>query len=243
MHRFVLIFCCFLLAGSTVRAQSVFSGRVLENKTRIALRGVRVENLNNKLKGITAGDGTFSIGAKVGDLIVFKAFAYQPDTVLLTTMYSREVFLTPQTNMLNQVNITDSSGRSSQAEKNAKLGYDKEFHGQTVYAHRDINGNFDGGATIRMHYFTKDDRNKRKASQKAADRKKEEEIERIYVASNIETYVPLKGVDMDNFLLLYTPDVKTYTAKSYDFVSYLNMCYKEWQTLTPEQKKAGQIFK
>lgn len=243
MHRSTLIFFCLTLACSFVKGQSVFNGRVLEFKTRIALRGVRVENLNNNLKGITAGDGSFNIGARVGDLIVFRAFAYKPDTLLLTTMYSREVFMTPQTNVLNEVRITDSSGRTSVAEKNTKLAFDPQFHGQTVYAHRDKDGLFDGGATIRMHYFTKDDRDKRKANQRASDLRKAEEIERIYVASNIEKFVPLKGVDMDNFLLLYTPDVKTYTATTYDLTGYLNMCYKEWQTLTPDQKKAGQIFK
>jgi hypothetical protein len=46
---------------------------------------------------------------------------------------------------------------------------------------------------------------------------------------------------MDDFLLLYTPDVKEYTDKRFDLVPYLSACYQNWQTLTPEQKKAGNV--
>src|ERR1700744_2080146 len=67
MLRHLLIFL-FCLAGITAKAnaQTPFSGRVLENKTRIKLRGVRIENLNTHVKAITGEDGGFSIAAKVG---------------------------------------------------------------------------------------------------------------------------------------------------------------------------------
>lgn len=234
--------CFCLLCAITLQAQTVFSGRVLENKTRVMLRGVQIANLGNGLHAITGADGRFSIGAKPGDLLVLKAFSYQPDTVLLTDMHDREIFLTPQTTMLNQVNITDSSGRTLNAAKNFNIPVDKDFHGQVLKYHQNEKEEYDGGITLRVHYFMADDRRKKKAALKAEDIKINERISDIFTAENIARYVPLKGEDMKNFLLLYTPDVDTYKDKKFNLLTYLNACYKEWGILTPEQKKSGQIF-
>jgi hypothetical protein len=241
MIKNLLIVCFCLFGALTVHGQSVFSGRVLENKTRIVLHAVRIENLKSKVKTISLEDGQFSIAAKVGDLLVFNSFAYMPDTVLITDLHAREIFLTPKSTMLNQVNVTDTSGHAK-ANPNAVQHYDPEYHGQTVVYQRDSKGYYKGGIAIRLHYWTKDEHKKRKAAQTAKEREVSEHISSVFTPLNVSNYVPLKGDDMDNFLLLYTPDVKEYTDKKFDLVPYLNACYQNWQTLTPEQKKAGQIF-
>jgi hypothetical protein len=241
MLRNLLIVCFCFLGILTASGQSVFSGRVLEYKTRIPLPSVRIQNLTNGLKTISLKDGQFGIAAKPGDLVVFIIFAYHPDTVLITDMHAREIFMTPKTTLLNQVNITDSSGRAV-ANPNAVQYYDPQFHGQTVVYQRDKNGNYIGGIAIRLHYWTKDEKKKRKAAQSAKEREISEHISAIFTPLNIGNYVPLKGTDMDDFLMLYTPDVKEYTDKKFELVPYLNACYQNWQTLTPEQRKAGEIF-
>ena len=76
MFRYFLIFFCFTFSVITLHAQSVFNGRVFENKTRITLHGIRVENLNNRLVALTGDDGRFSIAAKVGDFLVLKGGFY-----------------------------------------------------------------------------------------------------------------------------------------------------------------------
>jgi hypothetical protein len=241
MIRNLLIICFCFLGILTARGQSVFSGRVLESKTRVVLHAIRVENLNNKLKTITADDGQFAIAAKPGDLLVFNGFAYQPDTLLITDMHAREIFMEPKTTLLNQVTITDTSGRAK-ANPNAVQHYDPQFHGQAVVYQRDENLNYKGGIAIRLHYWTKDEHKKRKAAQTAKERETSEHISSIFTPLNVSNYVPLKGADMDNFLMLYTPDVKEYTDKRFELIPYLNACYQNWQTLTPEQRKAGDIF-
>ncbi len=245
MHvfKYLLTFGFSVLLATSVQAQSVFSGRVLENKTRIMLKGARIRNLVNRFVTFTNDKGEFSIAAKPGDILIFTMFSYKPDTLLLTDMHEREIFLQLQVNILNQVTITDSSGRTSNAKKNMILPYDPEFHGQPLVYHRNSKGEYDGGLTLRMHYFTKDDHDKRKAAQKAEDRKTIEEIENIFTAENIGQYVPIKGIDLNNFLLLYTPDVVRYRDKQFKLLTYLNACYKEWQTLSDSDKKSGQLFK
>ena len=230
-----------MLCAFTLKAQTVFSGRVFENKTRVTLRGVIITNLSNKLRAITGDDGRFSIAAKLGDILALKAFSYQPDSVLITDMHAREIYLTSQITLLNQVTITDSSGKTANAAKNMKLPVDPEFHGQPLVYHRDKSGNYDGGVTLRLHYFKGDDHKKKKAALTAENIKINEEISKVFTPDNISTYVPLKGDDMTNFLLLYTPDADTYKAKTFNLLIYINACYKEWGTLTTEQKKEGQV--
>jgi hypothetical protein len=242
MIRNLLVICFCFFGILTVRGQSVFSGRVLESKTRVVLHAIRVENLNNKLKTITGDDGQFAIAAKPGDLLVFSGFAYKPDTLLITDMHAREIFMEPKTTLLNQVNITDTSGRAN-ANPNAVQHYDPMFHVQAVVYQRDAKYLKPvGGIAIRLHYWTKDEHSKRKAAQTAKEREISEHISDVFTPLNISKYVPLKGPDMDNFLMLYTPDVKEYTDKKFDLLPYLNACYQNWQTLTPEQRKAADIF-
>ncbi|MGN6395604.1 MAG: hypothetical protein ACTHMI_08560 [Mucilaginibacter sp.] len=232
-----IVFCFLGIAGAS--GQTLFSGRVLEDKTRIVLRSVRIENLSSKLKTITDDRGQFAIVAKPGDLLVFNSFSYLPDTVLITDMHSREIFMVPKSTMLNQVNVTESSG--AKVNPNAVQYYDPQFHGQPVVYTRDNKMNYTGGITIRLHYWSKDEKQKRKAAMSAKEREISEHISAVFTPANISQYVPLKGTDMDDFLLLYTPDVKEYTDKRFELVPYLSACYQNWQTLTPEQKKAGNV--
>ncbi|MES2109799.1 MAG: hypothetical protein V4577_13660 [Bacteroidota bacterium] len=238
LKNLLVVSFCFL-GISIASGQTVFSGRVLENKTRIVLRSVRIENLSSKLKTISDDRGQFAIVAKPGDLLVFNIFSYLPDTVLITDMHSREIFMVPKSTMLNQVNVTEKSG--AQANANAVQVYDPEFHGQPVVYTRDNKMNYTGGVTVRLHYWSKDEKQKRKAAMSAKDRETSEHISAVFTPLNISQYVPLKGTDMDDFLLLYTPDVKEYTDKRFDLVPYLSACYQNWQTLTPEQRKAGNV--
>lgn len=242
MHRFSFVFFLACLFASAASAQSLFNGRVLENKTRIALNAIHIENLNNKLKTLTREDGTFSIAAKVGDLIIFKGFSYQPDTLLLTDMHEREVFLEPQKTMLNQVTITDTNGHTSNAAKNMQY-YDPQFHGQTVVYHRDASGNYDGGVTLRLHYFKKGEHDKKKAQKKEEERILSEEISTIFTEDNIGHYVPLKGKDLYNFVILYTPLIDVYNSKDFNLLSYLSTSYQAWLKLPEDQRKATDIFK
>jgi hypothetical protein len=239
-HVLVVCFCFFGILRTS--GQSVFSGRVLEYKTRIPSTSVRIQNLTNGLKTITLKDGQFAVAAKPGDLLVFTAFSYQPDTVLITDMHAREIFMTPKTNLLNQVNITDTSGRAI-ANPNAAHYFDPMFHGQPVVYQRDPKYFTPvGGIIVRLHYWSKDEHKKRQAAQSEKEREISEHISTVFTPLNVGNYVPLKGTELDDFLLLYTPDVKEYTDTKFDLVPYLNACYLNWKTLTPEQRKAGEIF-
>ncbi len=85
---------------------------MFENKTRIGLAGIRVDNLNNKKTTLTNNVGDFTTPAKIGDLLVLKGFAYQVDTLVLTKMNEQEIFMEPVTNELNQGNIATTETKN-----------------------------------------------------------------------------------------------------------------------------------
>src|ERR1700753_2698159 len=105
MIRFVLLSSCLCLLAVVSSAQDVLTGRIYEYKTRTILPGVTIRNL--KTNGATVSDrtGAFSITAKVGDLVVFNSFAYQPDALYVKNLKYIEIQLMLKSNMLNEVKV------------------------------------------------------------------------------------------------------------------------------------------
>jgi hypothetical protein len=233
MFRCLVIF--MVLLSTAAFAQSNFKGRVFENKTRIGLAGIRVSNLNNNKTTFTDNIGAFSIPAKNDDLLVFKGFAYQTDTLLITDLHEQEVFLEPVTNALNQVNITSTE------TKNLNTYYDPQFHGQPVVYARDKDMNYKGGIVLRLWYWKKDE--KKRAKLRALEEKYAimEKIMAVFQPKIIAQYLPLTGDDMDNFINLYTPTPKIVTAKDFNLTNYLNACFEKYQALAPDKKRPAKL--
>ncbi|WP_342645721.1 hypothetical protein [Mucilaginibacter sp. CSA2-8R] len=228
MLKYLLVALCLGLSFS-VSAQQLLKGRVFENKTRVGLTGISVQNLNNKQSTVTDNNGKFSIGAKVNDLLLVRGFAYQNDTVLVTKLNETEIFLLPQQHMLADVKVTSAEGPSM-------AFYDPYYHGQTTTYQRDAAGNIKGGLTFRLHYFKKDERRKAKREKEDKVNEVQLEIDRTFTPKALAKYLPLKGQDMDAFINLYKPAINTYTSNNFVLIDYLNGCYKKFIQLTPEKR-------
>lgn len=211
-------------------AQATVKGRVFEYKTHISLADMQVQNQTTKQNTTTNDKGRFSITAKQGDVLIIKGFAYQPDTVLITDVHELEVFLTPHQFLLGEVKVvTDST-------KNFNTYYDPAFHGQTVVYQRDANMNYTGGIAIRLSYWKKDEHKRERLAKELQEEKDRDQVAKVFSPKNIGQYVPLKGKDMDDFLILYTPTTKVYFAGGFNLTTYLNDCYKKYLKL-PEDKR------
>jgi hypothetical protein len=237
MHTYLryLLLAAFCLAGPVVFAQGIFTGRVLEYKTRIGLGNIWIENLSNKQNTLSDKSGKFALPAKNGDLVLFKGFSYQNDTVLVTSLNGAEIFLAPQNIELSQVNIS-----TTELDKQLRK-YDRQFRNQAVVYHRDSKGNYDGGVSIRLHYWKKGERDKAKLEKKLRDFDTLDEIHELFTPQTVGKYVPLTGDEMDNFISLYTPSVKEFTRKDFNLVAYLSDSYKKYQALPEEQRKPRPI--
>ena len=230
MFKNCLLFFLLIFASSFAFGQTVFKGRVFENKTRISLADITVQNLTNQLNTSSDNKGRFSINAKMGDILVFKGFAYLPDTLLITDMHEQEIFLVPHQNFLDEVKVTTDS------TKNLSSYYDPEFHGQTVVYSRDAKMNYTGGITIRIHDWKKDEHKRERLEKQQKEEQQMDELTTVFSPKNVEKYVPLKGKDMDDFLVLYTPGIDVYFRYDFNLLSYLNDCYQKYLKL-PEDKR------
>jgi len=230
MIRFylLLIACCFI--ASVTKAQTTLKGKVYEFGTRITLSDIQVQNSGNNSRTTTDSKGRFSIAAKNGDVLIFKGFSYDPDTVLVTNLAEKEIFLVLHTHLLDDVKvITDST-------KNLSNSYDPMFHGQTVVYTRDANLNPTGGLTIRIWDWKKDAHKREKLEKEIQDQQVQDRIYRVFTPVNVAKYVPLRGKDLDDFITLYTPPVKVFNSNDFRLAVYLSDCYRAYLKL-PEDKR------
>ncbi|MDN5287554.1 MAG: hypothetical protein JWR38_3828 [Mucilaginibacter sp.] len=239
MLRYLLLVFIGCVITSVACAQGMQNGTVLENKTRVVLEGIQIENKTTTKVVVTDKLGRFSIPAKTGDLLVFTGAFYRPDTVLLTNLLGREVFLTPKQTSLEEVKVNGTEIKAPAS------GYkDPDFHGQTMVYQRDPKtGYYKGGVALRLHYWTKDDKKRKKEGEFIQSQQVQDEITEVFSPDNLTKYVPLTGDDMNNFILLYIPSVKTYTSPEFSLTTYLDASYKKFLKLTPEERKAGQLIK
>jgi hypothetical protein len=81
MIRFILFSVCFCFFTGIASAQDNLTGRVYEYKTKTVLPGITIRNLRTNSTTVSDRTGAYSIAAKVGDLVLFNSFSYQPDTL------------------------------------------------------------------------------------------------------------------------------------------------------------------
>jgi hypothetical protein len=235
MIRHIILFAASILITLTVTAQKTLTAHVYENNTRIAISGATVNNISNNEITVTDDRGTFHITAKKGDILVIKAFAYKTDSLLLVNLKDMEIFLEPKSNELKQVNVTSTELKS---DLNLK---DPEFHGQSLIYQRDSKGNLTGGVIFRVWYWKKQDKKLKKEADRLKNEQTREEIFRVFNPGNLSQFLPLKGKEMDAFIIRYIPDVSTYNAASFNLLAYLNASYKEFNSLSPEEKKPQRL--
>ena len=239
MRKLILIIL-FFLSAPVVYAQTTFSGRVLENKTRILLPGIKVENLNSHVNTNTDYGGKFSINAKQGDLIRFSGLNYQPDTIYLTTLSAQEIFLSLQQNQLNDVNV-----KGAEANKNAfgTIQPITPFGASSIVRYQtDAAANPVGGVKFNLFDSQKDARKREHTRQLQVDGQRQQEISKVFSPKNLQGYLPISGQELSNFIILYRPDVATYFSSSFNLAMYLNNCYKKFLEIPIEKRQSATAF-
>lgn len=232
MWRSFILFLASGLIYSSTYGQIPLSGKVYELGTRVILPGVKVQNTNTRDNTLTNAAGVFSIKAKAGDILIFESFAYKPDTVLVTNTRYLEVYLQPQNTSLKEVTI------QNQSTKLGKLR-DTTLHNQPVTYLRDASGAPIGGIAIRFSYGknSQEKRNEKLGYDTVATR----EIDKAFSPANVSRYVPLKGVQLKQFIALYRPTIKQYKAPNFNMTLYLNDCYKKYKALPPEKRRLAPL--
>ncbi len=235
MIRAFLILILLLFIVHLSFAQGNLTGRVLENKTRLPLGGISVQNLKSNIIVVSDKNGLFAIKAHVGDLITFSSFSYQPDTLYVKDLSSVEVLLDLRGTMLKGVTVTGTETRLGNLKASPTLS---PFGGETVVYSKDASGNYKGGLSMNLFDSHSDAKKKQKDIQLGKDEAIKQKIAREFSPDYLKDYVPLKEQEMNNFIILYTPTVSTYTASDFNFTSYVNTSYKEFLTIPEERRKS-----
>lgn len=225
-YYLIVFVLCFI---TSAYSQTLIKGRVYEDKTRIALIDIQVQNTGNKERTATDNDGKYAIQAKIGDILIFTGSTYTADTVLITDLRQKEVFLTLKENTLNAVNVNAASAVGS-----FKFN-DPALDNKTLAYQRDANGNYKGGVVLKL-WYGKDEKNKARQQKLIDDDNVRDEIYKVFTPVNVGKYVPLKEDELKDFIALYIPEVGVYKSKDFNMASYLNGCYKKFINLPEEQK-------
>src|ERR1700709_843382 len=100
--RYILILLLTAIIAS-VNAQGLLKGTVYESATGNKLPDVFIRNSNNKQLGISQKDGSFSIKAETGNLIIFDSPGYVSDTLYVVDLLPKKIQLITQTIALREV--------------------------------------------------------------------------------------------------------------------------------------------
>ena len=236
MTRLLLFLILGLFIVNISYAQDRISGRIFENKTTVGLFGIKIENLKTHNTTVSDSTGRFIVAANIGDYISFSGFAYKIDTVYITSLKYLEVSLEPKQNMLKEVKVVNTE---------TKLGnltapsLPTPFGGQTVRYQTDGAGNETGGLKIMLFDSNSDAKTKERDHKIAADEDKHLAIYNTFKPKNLKNYLPITDTtEMDNFIILYTPDIDTYYSSGFNLTAYLNDCYQKFLDIPEADRRS-----
>lgn len=234
---FLLLCCCFFAASAF--AQDNLTGRIYEYKTRNLLPGIHVINLRTNRYTISDQTGAYSIPARVGDLVVFMGLEYQPDTLYVKDLNYTDIQLMLKQNMLKEVRVTQQELKLGNLKAAPTLS---PFGGQTLVYQTDDKGNYIGGVTLNLFDSHSAAKKRKHEEETAKDEAIKAKIAQVFSPENLQNYLPIKDQEMQNFIILYTPDVETYTNHDFNLALYLNICYKEFLKIPAEKRQSKEFL-
>lgn len=229
---------CFLFVMALpmhLFAQNNFlTGNVFDNDNRATiLEGATIRNLNNKSLSLSDKDGHFAIAAKIGDLIAFGRVGYQSDTVYLTNLFPKNIYLLPEVNNLATVNVNSVklspylNFKNPDATPSRPVDYSKER----------------GGLRLNLGYgrFRKE---QLKIQELEENQKYEEEINKNFNEETIKKLLNTEVSDIKDFISLYRPTVVQVKAeRPFNYTYYTAKAYHAWLKLPPDQRKLPPLLK
>lgn len=225
MLRHFTLFALFLLIGQLVRAQQL-QGTVADRTTQLRLGQVEVFNLNTRQKTTTNAKGEFSIKAAVNHSLVFYQPGYTADTLFLVDLKPVKRYLNLSNKLLKTVEI-NSGG----------------FHPEVEYANI-----YRAGRAVTLQQnkpfrfspyrlFSSEGKSARRFKRNMEREKTERKIDERFNVAAVKAVTPLKGAELDYFMVLYRPKLKELDKLDQeDMKFYLMNSYKEFKALPPEKR-------
>lgn len=220
-------------------AQKAVTGGVFDydNKS-FPLQKVTVRNINNSRVTVTGAAGQFTIQANKGDLLEFSLPGYHTDTLYLTNMESKTVYLPTQSTALKQVDV-----------RGAKVSDDLNAANPNPHTSNRVTGIQPTGNNSRAGgvglSFGGDGR-KERAKVAALDERAayEAEISRNFSPEHITDLIKIKGQELKDFMNMFRPSViKVKSDSPFNYDYYIAQAYQTWLKLPPEGRKLAPVPK
>lgn len=232
VRRVFLLF--LLLIPTLVGAQSVLTGNIFDNTNRsILLEGSTVKNLTSKALTLTDKDGHFILPAKAGDLVSFGLVGYHIDTIYLTNVFPRNVYLRAMITNLNTVNVTGVKlspfldVKDPYAMPSRSVEYSKEK----------------GGLRLNLGY-NKFRREQQKVQELEEYDQFNEEISKNFSVEFVKKLLKIDGSDLKDFMEMYRPTVNLIKSeRPFNYELYTAQSYSTWMKLPADQKKLPSLLK
>jgi len=221
MKRYLGFIGLLLITAGAVKAQTV-KGTVYEEGSNQKLSNVFIKDIINKQITLVDKDGKFEIRSAQGHTLVFDSPGYLSDTLFVVDNNKPlKIQLKQMGIVLRGVNIT-----STRAVFNPREEYPDVYRKAKV--------NILSPSTI----FSRESHNARRLRRFFTNEEREKYVDRVYTASYVSSLVPLKGLELQNFMALYRPSyayVKSNTGPS--LAVYINDSYQKYKALPVEQRK------
>lgn len=225
-------------------AQTVTTGGVFDySKKNIALPGVTVRNLNTKKVTLTNRVGKFVITANVGEILEFSLIGYHTDTLYLTNLLTKIIYLPVKSTSLNDVTVEGVKINKEVADAKDPLA--------EKYTLLSTGGNLDrkkmtdkvGGLSLNLGYG----KYKRQQEKEAMLQERDaylQEINANFNETSIKKLTKLSGEELKNFIAIYFPSVENVQSeRPFKYSYYIAQAYQAWLKLTPQQRKMQDLPK
>jgi len=220
-----LVFFIILLTAGAANAQELLKGNITEAGTHEKLTNVFIRDANNKQITLADKEGSFAIKAEPGHLLIFDSPGYLGDTLYVIDMKPKSIELRPLSISLRQVNIN-----SSKATFDPHTEYPEVYTKSKVYV------------LSPSTWFSKEGRDARRLRRYFNTEEQERHVDEVFTVTYVGSIVPLKGVELENFMALYRPTYAfIHDNNGPSLAAYINDSYKKYKALPPDKRKLDSL--
>lgn len=235
MYKKFIIFLILSLPTLSF-AQSMLTGDIFDHDNRSnKIQGATIKNLTTSAFALSDKDGHFAIAAKIGDLVSFGMSGYQTDTVYLTKLFPKNVYLRVEVNNLKSVDINGvkispmlgNLGNPDNKQPVKAVDYSKER----------------GGLRLNLGYG-KYRRDQAKVQQLEENEMYQDEITKNFNEEYVKSLVKFEGPGIKDFLIMYRPTVDQVKAeRPFNYAYHTARAYQAWVNLPLDQRKLPPLVK
>lgn len=237
-----LLLILILFVPVTLMAQDVILGTVYDFEIKtLPLQEVNVKNLNNNQSTKTKASGKFVLAAKAGDVLEFSLNGYHNDTLYITNLTPKTVYLPASSTNLKEVKILSTKINPTILSPDPEA---KEFKRVETDDYKGKpNVSRAGGIKFNLGYGKYKEQQAKAKELEEKDRY-ETEISSVFTEAYVSDLVKLKGQELKDFMTIYRPSVLLVQAtRPFNYRYYTVQAYQKWLKLPPSQKKPPQVPK